>query len=74
MATDMICLLECSLRKGFSFFASARLHPSVRDSYAGATKWAFAVQMGSFVVAFLGGLGMKEVDLDIEVKRTLSEK
>ncbi len=41
-----------------------RLQASVRESYAGATRWAFGVQMCSFVVAFLGGLGMKEVDLD----------
>ena len=41
-----------------------QLQVSVRDSYAGATRFAFGSQMCSFIIAFLGSLGMKEIDLE----------
>ncbi len=40
------------------------LQISVRGSYAGATSFAFGAQMCSFILAFLGSLGMREIDLE----------
>lgn len=40
------------------------LQVSVRDSYAEATSFVFGAQICSFMLAFCGSLGMKEIDLE----------